>query len=104
MIKHDYSLSLFGIKVFMINLSRNIKTYFLLFFLQINDAVGNSWPWIYFISLIIIGSFFVLNLVLGVLSGLVYKSLQGVQYISLRQNIIIICEVKFDWMILKITG
>jgi hypothetical protein len=59
---------------------------------------------IYFISLIIIGSFFVLNLVLGVLSGLVYKSLQGVQYISLRQNIIIICEVKFDWMILKITG
>merc|ERR1712012_506573 len=35
----------------------------------INDAEGNSWPWIYFISLIIIGSFFVLNLVLGVLSG-----------------------------------
>ncbi|XP_067122781.1 muscle calcium channel subunit alpha-1-like isoform X2 [Centruroides vittatus] len=36
---------------------------------NINDAVGNEWPWIYFISLIIIGSFFVLNLVLGVLSG-----------------------------------
>lgn len=36
---------------------------------NINDAVGNSWPWIYFISLIILGSFFVLNLVLGVLSG-----------------------------------
>ncbi|KAK3102999.1 hypothetical protein FSP39_015655 [Pinctada imbricata] len=36
---------------------------------DINDALGNSWPWIYFISLIIIGSFFVLNLVLGVLSG-----------------------------------
>ncbi|XP_064604467.1 muscle calcium channel subunit alpha-1-like isoform X3 [Liolophura sinensis] len=35
----------------------------------INDAVGNGWPWLYFISLIIIGSFFVLNLVLGVLSG-----------------------------------
>ncbi|XP_023242929.1 voltage-dependent calcium channel type D subunit alpha-1-like [Centruroides sculpturatus] len=35
---------------------------------NINDAVGNEWPWIYFISLIIIGSFFVLNLVLGVLS------------------------------------
>lgn len=39
--------------------------------LQINDAVGNEWPWVYFISLIIIGSFFVLNLVLGVLSGYV---------------------------------
>ncbi|XP_041350166.1 muscle calcium channel subunit alpha-1-like isoform X2 [Gigantopelta aegis] len=35
----------------------------------VNDAVGSEWPWIYFISLIIIGSFFVLNLVLGVLSG-----------------------------------
>lgn len=34
-----------------------------------NDSVGNSWPWIYFISLIILGSFFVMNLVLGVLSG-----------------------------------
>jgi len=36
---------------------------------DINDSMGNGWPWIYFISLIIIGSFFVLNLVLGVLSG-----------------------------------
>merc|ERR1712228_735486 len=34
-----------------------------------NDAVGSSWPWIYFVTLIVIGSFFVLNLVLGVLSG-----------------------------------
>jgi len=38
---------------------------------QINDVHGYGWPWIYFVSLIIIGSFFVLNLVLGVLSGLV---------------------------------
>ncbi|XP_076796507.1 voltage-dependent L-type calcium channel subunit alpha-1C isoform X6 [Arvicanthis niloticus] len=35
----------------------------------VNDAVGRDWPWIYFVTLIIIGSFFVLNLVLGVLSG-----------------------------------
>ncbi|EMP28411.1 Putative voltage-dependent N-type calcium channel subunit alpha-1B, partial [Chelonia mydas] len=35
-----------------------------------NDAAGNTWNWIYFIPLIIIGSFFMLNLVLGVLSGL----------------------------------
>nr|XP_032828240.1 voltage-dependent L-type calcium channel subunit alpha-1D-like [Petromyzon marinus] len=35
----------------------------------VNDAVGNDWPWIYFVNLIIVGSFFVLNLVLGVLSG-----------------------------------
>ncbi|MGH0183792.1 UNVERIFIED_CONTAM: hypothetical protein FKN15_013119 [Acipenser sinensis] len=35
-----------------------------------NDAAGNTWNWLYFIPLIIIGSFFMLNLVLGVLSGL----------------------------------
>ncbi|XP_063796893.1 voltage-dependent L-type calcium channel subunit alpha-1D isoform X15 [Pseudophryne corroboree] len=35
----------------------------------VNDAIGCEWPWVYFVSLIILGSFFVLNLVLGVLSG-----------------------------------
>ncbi|KRY20601.1 Voltage-dependent calcium channel type D subunit alpha-1 [Trichinella patagoniensis] len=35
----------------------------------VNDSVGREWPWIYFITLVILGSFFVLNLVLGVLSG-----------------------------------
>uniref|UniRef100_A0A8C1LQ33 Voltage-dependent L-type calcium channel subunit alpha n=1 Tax=Cyprinus carpio TaxID=7962 RepID=A0A8C1LQ33_CYPCA len=35
----------------------------------INDAMGNDWPWIYFLTLILLGSFFILNLVLGVLSG-----------------------------------
>ncbi|XP_053824106.1 voltage-dependent L-type calcium channel subunit alpha-1F [Vidua chalybeata] len=33
------------------------------------DAMGHELPWIYFVSLVIFGSFFVLNLVLGVLSG-----------------------------------
>ncbi|XP_040175650.1 voltage-dependent calcium channel type A subunit alpha-1-like isoform X2 [Anopheles arabiensis] len=34
-----------------------------------NDAIGSTFNWIYFVPLIIIGSFFMLNLVLGVLSG-----------------------------------
>ncbi|XP_078270772.1 voltage-dependent L-type calcium channel subunit alpha-1D-like isoform X6 [Rhinoraja longicauda] len=34
-----------------------------------NDAMGYELPWVYFVSLVIFGSFFVLNLVLGVLSG-----------------------------------
>uniref|UniRef100_A0A4X2LZN7 Voltage-dependent L-type calcium channel subunit alpha n=1 Tax=Vombatus ursinus TaxID=29139 RepID=A0A4X2LZN7_VOMUR len=33
------------------------------------DAMGYELPWLYFVSLVIFGSFFVLNLVLGVLSG-----------------------------------
>uniref|UniRef100_A0A8C9XA88 Voltage-dependent L-type calcium channel subunit alpha n=1 Tax=Sander lucioperca TaxID=283035 RepID=A0A8C9XA88_SANLU len=40
-----------------------------LYVFQVNDAIGNEWPWIYFVPLILVGSFFVLNLVLGVLSG-----------------------------------
>lgn len=35
----------------------------------VNNAVGREWPWMYFVTLVILGSFFVLNLVLGVLSG-----------------------------------
>ncbi|XP_066283364.1 voltage-dependent L-type calcium channel subunit alpha-1D-like isoform X5 [Branchiostoma lanceolatum] len=45
----------------------------------VNDAVGNEWPWIYFITLIIVGSFFVLNLVLGVLSGEFSKEREKIQ-------------------------
>ena len=37
--------------------------------LQTNDAMGIYFNWVYFVPLIIIGSFFMLNLVLGVLSG-----------------------------------
>lgn len=49
----------------------NSDPLFLLLF-QANDASGNTWNWLYFIPLIIIGSFFMLNLVLGVLSGWVW--------------------------------
>lgn len=54
----------------------------LYFFLQMNDSQGMEWPFLYFVSLIIIGSFFVMNLVLGVLSGYVYLWLPNV-YVKL---------------------
>uniref|UniRef100_A0AAY4DNR8 Voltage-dependent calcium channel type A subunit alpha-1 n=1 Tax=Denticeps clupeoides TaxID=299321 RepID=A0AAY4DNR8_9TELE len=44
-----------------------------------NDALGPQWNWMYFIPLIIIGSFFVLNLVLGVLSGEFAKERERVE-------------------------
>ncbi len=37
--------------------------------LQTNDSLGSTYNWAYFIPLIVLGSFFMLNLVLGVLSG-----------------------------------
>jgi voltage-dependent calcium channel L type alpha-1D len=35
----------------------------------IQDAMGSSWQWMYFVSMVILGAFFVMNLILGVLSG-----------------------------------
>lgn len=35
----------------------------------IENSMGNNWIWFYFVTLILLGSFFVLNLILGVLSG-----------------------------------
>ena len=40
---------------------------------DIQDAMGNSWQWIYFVSMVILGAFFVMNLILGVLSGYVFS-------------------------------
>ncbi|XP_015123750.1 muscle calcium channel subunit alpha-1 [Diachasma alloeum] len=36
---------------------------------DIEDAMGSTWQWIYFVSMVILGAFFVMNLILGVLSG-----------------------------------
>ncbi|CAH2060511.1 unnamed protein product, partial [Iphiclides podalirius] len=35
----------------------------------IADVKGNLWVWIYFVTMVIFGNFFVMNLILGVLSG-----------------------------------
>ncbi|XP_039514892.1 calcium channel, voltage-dependent, N type, alpha 1B subunit, a isoform X5 [Pimephales promelas] len=55
-----------------------------------NDASGNFWNWLYFIPLIIIGSFFMLNLVLGVLSGEFAKERERVEkrqeFLKLRRQ------------------
>merc|ERR550517_956548 len=44
-----------------------------------NDALGNAFNWVFFIPLIVIGSFFMLNLVLGVLSGEFAKEKERVE-------------------------
>merc|ERR1719402_552233 len=35
----------------------------------IHDSQGNKWQFIYFVSMVVLGAFFVMNLILGVLSG-----------------------------------
>ncbi|XP_042565276.1 probable voltage-dependent N-type calcium channel subunit alpha-1B [Clupea harengus] len=55
-----------------------------------NDSSGNTWNWLYFVPLIIIGSFFMLNLVLGVLSGEFAKERERVEkrqeFLKLRRQ------------------
>ena len=36
---------------------------------QVQDSMGNTWQVLYFISMVVLGAFFVMNLILGVLSG-----------------------------------
>ena len=49
--------------------AKAIEMYVNHLFPQTNDALGGSFNFVYFVPLIVIGSFFMLNLVLGVLSG-----------------------------------
>ncbi|XP_049310260.1 voltage-dependent calcium channel type A subunit alpha-1 isoform X16 [Bactrocera dorsalis] len=55
-----------------------------------NDALGSAFNWIYFVPLIVIGSFFMLNLVLGVLSGEFAKEREKVEnrqeFLKLRRQ------------------
>lgn len=55
-----------------------------------NDALGSGFNWIYFVPLIILGSFFMLNLVLGVLSGEFAKERERVEnrqaFLKLRRQ------------------
>lgn len=55
-----------------------------------DDAVGDAYNWIYFVPLIVLGSFFMLNLVLGVLSGEFAKERERVEnrraFLKLRRQ------------------
>lgn len=53
----------------MYDLSKSFVKKANLFFLQIQDSMGRTWQWSYFVSMVILGAFFVMNLILGVLSG-----------------------------------
>uniref|UniRef100_A0A8C4N6Y8 Uncharacterized protein n=1 Tax=Eptatretus burgeri TaxID=7764 RepID=A0A8C4N6Y8_EPTBU len=55
-----------------------------------DDALGSMWNWFFFVPLIIFGSFFMLNLVLGVLSGEFAKERERVEkrteFLKLRRQ------------------
>ncbi|XP_026470234.1 voltage-dependent calcium channel type A subunit alpha-1-like, partial [Ctenocephalides felis] len=55
-----------------------------------NDALGSNANWLYFVPLIVLGSFFMLNLVLGVLSGEFAKEREKVEnrqeFLKLRRQ------------------
>ena len=54
-------------KVYSLDTSPALMTMFL--YVQADDALGRAFNWLYFVPVVIVGAFFMLNLVLGVLSG-----------------------------------
>eukprot|EP00054_Salpingoeca_dolichothecata_P028079 m.210181 g.210181 ORF g.210181 m.210181 type:complete len:1539 (-) comp26120_c1_seq2:53-4669(-) len=71
---------------------------------NVQDAYGGATPWIYFVTLVILGSFFVLNLVLGVISGEFTKEGQRVErqkdfHASLKQQTTASCVADYtEWI------
>merc|ERR550532_2936084 len=69
-----------------------------------NDAVGDHWNWAYFVPLIVIGSFFMLNLVLGVLSGEFSNERTRVERrenfrkLRMKENFFRAIDGYFDWI------
>merc|ERR1719400_67007 len=69
-----------------------------------NDALGNAFNWVFFIPLIVIGSFFMLNLVLGVLSGEFAKEKERVEsragFMALKEQQKLVKELTgyVDWI------
>ncbi|CAJ0582996.1 unnamed protein product, partial [Mesorhabditis spiculigera] len=70
-----------------------------------NDSIGNMYNWAYFIPLIVLGSFFMLNLVLGVLSGEFAKERERVEnrreFLKLRRQQQVERELAgyLDWLL-----
>lgn len=56
---------------FTIHFIRMLTSHFhsILIYIQMQDSTGSTWQWGYFVSMVILGAFFVMNLILGVLSG-----------------------------------
>ena len=48
---------------------KNSNLYTCLIDPQVQDSMGNTWQFAYFVSMVVLGAFFVMNLILGVLSG-----------------------------------
>ncbi|XP_031638626.1 voltage-dependent calcium channel type A subunit alpha-1 isoform X5 [Contarinia nasturtii] len=69
-----------------------------------NDALGALYNWIYFVPLIVLGSFFMLNLVLGVLSGEFAKEREKVEnrqeFLKLRRQAVLERELNgyVEWI------
>jgi len=57
-----------------------LLTYLLFVCTQTDDALGSNFSWMYYVPLIILGSFFMLNLILGVLSGYVISLHHSLTY------------------------
>ena len=59
--------------------------------------MGSSWQFIYFVSMVVLGAFFVMNLILGVLSGWVLSACLLAYKLRVMQKKIKTCVIGQPW-------
>ena len=68
-VHHTWGVDRYALLGQLLHSTISREVFYNIFFFQIHDSQGNTWQFIYFVSMVVLGAFFVMNLILGVLSG-----------------------------------
>ena len=68
-VHHPWGVDRYALLGQLLHSTISSEVFYNIFFFQIHDSQGNTWQFIYFVSMVVLGAFFVMNLILGVLSG-----------------------------------
>ena len=68
-VHHPWGVDRYALLGQLLHSTMSREVFYYIFVFQIHDSQGNTWQFIYFVSMVVLGAFFVMNLILGVLSG-----------------------------------
>ena len=86
-VHHPWGVDRYALLGQLLHSTMSREVFYYIFFFQIHDSQGNTWQFIYFVSMVVLGAFFVMNLILGVLSGWISILLLFSQWISIRRSV-----------------
>ena len=76
-VHHPWGVDRYALLGQLLHSTMSREVFYYIFVFQIHDSQGNTWQFIYFVSMVVLGAFFVMNLILGVLSGWISIILLG---------------------------